>query len=73
MTNLASMSKKKQNTRDSRKPRNLRAEVLDVFKQQPHKPLNYKQVASSMGVYDDQVRTLIMTVIEELAEAEKLD
>lgn len=73
MTNLASMSKKKQNTRDSRKPRNLRAEILDVFKQQPHKPLNYKQVASSMGVYDDQVRTLIMTVIEELAEAEKLE
>lgn len=73
MTNLASMSKKKQNTRDSRKPRNLRAEVLEVFKQQPHKPLNYKQVASSMGVYDDQVRVLIMNVIEELAEAEKLD
>ncbi|MFM1931194.1 MAG: hypothetical protein RL226_497, partial [Bacteroidota bacterium] len=66
------MSKRKQPRKNKGNPTNLRSAVLDVFKQQPHKPLNYKQVASSMGVYDDQLRMLILAIIEEMHANEQL-
>ena len=33
-------------------PRQLRKEILEVFKRQPNKPLNHKQVTSTLGIFE---------------------
>lgn len=63
-------SKKKGKPNQSR---NLRKEVLQVFKSQPRKPMNYKQVASSLGVHDDALRNLIRAILDEEAEKDNLE
>lgn len=71
MPNLHSMGSKKKSASGS--SRNLRKEVLQVFKSQPRKPMNYKQVASSMGIVEDKLRNLIAAILEEEADKDKLE
>lgn len=66
------MSKKSKKPAKGENQRNLRKEMLAVFKRQPRKPMNYKQVASTLGVYDDSLRNLLAALMEEEAEKEKL-
>ena len=53
-------------------PKNLRKSILDVFRIKPGKPLNHKQVSSALGILNHEVRRLIMELLNELAEQEKL-
>lgn len=73
---LATMTKKKQKSRGKSSKggkRNLRAEVMEVFRDQPTKPMNYKQVAAAMGVKDSSIRNLIAAILEEEAEQDRLE
>lgn len=56
----------------SQKPTNLRGAILDVFRRNPAKPLNHKQVASAMGILNHEVRRLIMELMSDMATKEKL-
>ena len=46
-------------------PRQLRKEILEVFKRQPNKPV-HKQVTSTLGVLNHDTRRKIMTILEEM-------
>lgn len=65
------MGRNKRSTSGS--PRNLRKEVLQAFKSHPRKPMNYKQVASVMGIVEDKLRDLIAGILEEEADKDKLE
>ena len=54
-------------------PRQLRKEILEVFKRQPNKPLNHKQVASTLGILNHDTRRKIMTVLEEMGRDGRLE
>ncbi|MDA1336930.1 MAG: ribonuclease R [Bacteroidetes bacterium] len=54
-------------------PRQLRKEILEVFKRQPNKPLNHKQVASSMGILNHDTRRKIMDVMDEMGRDGRLE
>ena len=70
MPNLHVMSKKKK--KGGSFQRDLRKEVLAIFRAQPRKPMNYKQVSSSLGIQDDSLRQLIAAIIDEETERESL-
>lgn len=55
--------KKKKNKRSDE----LRADIRDIFANNPNKQLNYKQIASLLEVHDPQIRKLIYTLLNELA------
>lgn len=67
------MGKRSKKPSQDGKQRNLRKEVLGVFKRQPRKPMNYKQVASTLGLYDDHLRNLVAAILEEEAEKDRLN
>ena len=54
-------------------PRQLRKEILEVFKRQPNKPLNHKQVASTLGILNHDTRRKIMTAMEEMGRDGRLE
>lgn len=47
--------------------RNLRKEIIDVFRSNPSKPMNYKQVAGALKIKDSALRILIAEIIKEEA------
>jgi len=53
-------------------PKNLRKTILDVFRRKPGKPLNHKQVSSALGILNHDLRRLIMELLNEMAQQEKL-
>ena len=54
-------------------PKQLRKEILGVFKRQPNKPLNHKQVASTMGIMNHDMRRMVMTILEEMGKSGQLE
>ena len=54
-------------------PRQLRATLVDLFKRQPNKPLNHKQLSSTLGITDGRTRELIAQLCEELADDGRLE
>ena len=48
------MSKKK------KKDRNIRGKVLNIFKENPSKLFNYKQIASRLNIKDTQKRNSVI-------------
>ncbi len=52
--------------------KNLRKSILDVFRGKPGKPLNHKQVSSAMGILNHEVRRLIMELLIEMVDQDKL-
>ena len=54
-------------------PRQLRATLLDLFKRQPNKPLNHKQLSSTLGISDERTRDQISRICEELADDGRLE
>ncbi|MEC7653589.1 MAG: hypothetical protein VX548_01450, partial [Bacteroidota bacterium] len=53
-------------------PKNLRKTILDVFRRKPGKPLNHKQVSSALGILNHDLRRLIMELLNEMAQKDKL-
>lgn len=68
--------KKKKNKHGSKKAKafkkDLRKEIFQIFKSHPKKPLNHKQVASTLGIKDGGIRGLIQAILDEEASAGKL-
>ena len=54
------MSKKK------KKDRNTKGKVLKVFKENPKKSFNYKQIAAKLGISDTQGRNAIIKALGQL-------
>lgn len=54
-------------------PRQLRATLLDLFKRQPNKPLNHKQLSSTLGIVDRRTREQIAAICEEMADDGRLE
>lgn len=46
---------------------------MEVFKRQPNKPLNHKQVASTLGILNHDMRRKIMDVMEEMGRDGRLE
>lgn len=46
----------------------LRFDILDVFQKNSNKLLNYKQVASFLGVTDKEIRKLIFSLLNQLSK-----
>lgn len=66
-------NKKKKNTKDKKSgKRNLRKEILEVFHTQHTRQLNYKQVASAMGIEDSGLRKMILELLHEGVQKEHL-
>lgn len=55
------MSKKK------KKDRNIRGKVLNIFKENPSKLFNYKQIASRLNIKDTQKRNSVIKVMGQLS------
>lgn len=66
------MGRKNSKSRKNRHQRDLRKEIYSVLKSQSTKPLNYKQVASALGVKDSQLRRLINEILLEESRKGKL-
>lgn len=68
--------KKKKNKHGSKKAKafkkDLRKEIFQIFKANPKKPLNHKQVSSTLGIKDGGIRGLIQAILDEEAAAGKL-
>ena len=54
-------------------PKQLRKEILEVFKRQPNKPLNHKQVASTLGILNHDMRRKISVMLEEMGRDGRLE
>jgi ribonuclease R len=53
--------------------KSLKQLIISIFAGDPLKAFNYKQLASRLGVKDDNMRKLIVICCNELKEEEKLD
>jgi ribonuclease R len=53
--------------------KNLKSAILSVTYDDPAKPVNYRQIASVLGITDDESRKLITVVLEELHESGYLE
>jgi ribonuclease R len=64
------MSKKKKTKyipkKQTPKKQNLRSEATNALREFPNKLLNYKQIASRIGVNDPESRRALLTVLDEL-------
>ena len=54
-------------------PKQLRKEILEVFKRQPNKPLNHKQVASTLGIVNHDMRRKISVMLDEMGRDGRLE
>jgi ribonuclease R len=52
--------------------KDLRKEILSIFKSNPRKPLNHKQVSSTLGIKDGGIRGLIQAILDEEVTTGKL-
>ncbi|MBL7943698.1 MAG: hypothetical protein JNM00_13075, partial [Flavobacteriales bacterium] len=52
--------------------RDLRKEVLEVFRKNPRKPLNHIQVSAHMGISDSGIRKLIYELLQDAVASDQL-
>jgi len=67
--------KRKNKTRSQIKGLNkasIRGNVMQVFRENPSKELNYKQVSSRIGASDSESRKLVRSVLDELVDLDLL-
>jgi ribonuclease R len=69
---IMSKGKKNKAPKGGGQRRDLRQEVMEVFYENPGKPMNYKQVAGAIGVRDNSLRDVIAAILEEEAGKDKL-
>ena len=65
------MSRRKKSKKKS-STSNLTQSILTALRKQNSKPLNYKQIASLLGVRDSSSRNLIIKKIKKLQSEEKI-
>ena len=70
---MAHKKKKKKKLLPSYNKKTLRRFILEIFRKNPSKTLNYKQLAKRLGVKDDATRKLINTVLNQLNKEGKLE
>ncbi len=68
------MAKKKKRRNRNSKPRigNFPSSILSVLKKSKNTPLNYKQIASKLGVSDASSRNKIIKTLEQLKQKEEI-
>ncbi len=59
--------------RSKKKSENYTKRILSVLRKTPDKPLNYKQIASRLGVKDSKARDKIIKDLEKLVNKTKID
>lgn len=69
------MSKKKKHKRSGGKNASfsLTKDIISVFRKNPKKPLNHKQVSSSLGIKNSSGKTQVIKALHRLVATEKLD
>ncbi|MEX1002286.1 MAG: ribonuclease R [Crocinitomicaceae bacterium] len=60
------MSRKKKSSKD-KVSNSLKNDILKVFDENPNKQLNYKQVAGTLNISDNQARKIIYTLLNGMA------
>lgn len=63
---------KKKSGKKGTKSSGLRRDVLEIFLKNAGKPLNYKQVASRLGIDNQQERNLLASTLHQLKESGEL-
>ncbi len=66
-------SKQRKKNKDSYNIEALREYTLEIFSRNPTKAFNYKQIAKRLGVTDEVTKRLIVKVLHNLTEKDKLD
>ena len=64
--------KKKTSKKQSFNKRSLIKEVMKVFRLNPKKTFNYKQLCKELEIKDDNIRKIIIPILTELHQEEKL-
>ena len=64
--------KKKTKNKRSFNKRALAKELMKIFRLNPKKPFNYKQLCKELSVKDEGVRSLVLVVLTELKQQERL-
>lgn len=64
--------KKKRSEFHKKNSSSLRAEIMDIFRNNPSKIFNYKQIASRLHISNSETRKRIFQYINELADLEML-
>ena len=64
--------KKKTKKKRSFNKRSLIKEIIKVFRLNPKNTFNYRQVSKEIGVKDDSVKQLVITILHELQEQDRL-
>lgn len=73
LNNMSKKKNKKKKTRENVKNKKvLKQLILDVFYENPIQTLNYKQIASLLMIKDTSSKQLIINVLNELTETERL-
>ncbi len=49
------------------------ASILSVFGKNPHRPFNYKQISSQLGIRDKASKDIVNTILKELVEAKEIE
>ena len=68
-----SRRKKRRNNSKNSNNTNLTQSILTVLRKQNSNPINYKQIASSLGVRDTSTRNLIIKKLKKLQLEEKIE
>jgi len=64
--------KKKTKKKRSFNKRSLIKEIMKVFRLSPKKTFNYRQISKEIGIKDDGVKQLVITILHELHEQDHL-
>ncbi len=64
---------KRRNNSDNSNNTNLTQSILTILRKQNSNPINYKQIASSLGVRDTSTRNLIIKKLKKLQLEEKIE
>ena len=64
---------KRNKRRNNNNRNNLTQSILNILRKQNSNPINYKQIAASLGVRDTSTRNLIIKRLKKLQLEEKIE
>lgn len=66
------MTKKSKKNKKIKGKSTFVASILSVFSKSPHRPFNYKQISSQLGIKDKASKDLVAAILREMAENKEI-
>src|SRR5699024_6896805 len=70
---MAKKNKKSKSSKGAKRMENYSKRILSVLRKYPDKALNYKQIASRLGIEDQEERNQIIKNLDKLSDKSKID